>query len=207
MEERIVLDRESFKALAVDTRVSIMKTLGTRRHTQSELAADLKLSVPTIKEHLDALAKAGLVERQDDGHKWVYYALTRKGKAVVNPEEKKFWIALSVLVLTVVGGFAGFIKQQFGSLYSQGFSSVSGSMKEAAPLMAEARVAAAPTAADTAAGSLAAAPQAAPVAAATSQIPWGWIIIIAIFAIEIGIVTYFWYKGRQHRKELLKHLN
>ena len=54
-EPKIVLDQDTFKALATGTRVKILKTLDKRRHTQSELSAVLKMSVPTIKEHLSAL--------------------------------------------------------------------------------------------------------------------------------------------------------
>jgi DNA-binding transcriptional ArsR family regulator len=190
MEEQIILDKESFKALAVDTRVLILKTLGKRRHTQSEIAADLNLSVPTIKQHLDAMEKAGLVQRNEEGRKWVYYSLTRKGKAIVNPEEKKFWIALAVTILTVVGAISGFVRQKFAYLYSPQFSSVSTAAKEAAPplMAAPAPVAAAPTAAAN--------------APATSSIPWGWIIVGAVFALEFGVVLYFWVKARRQRKEM-----
>jgi len=104
MEEKIVLDKESFKALAADTRVKILKMLYSRRHMQSEIAASMNLAVPSVKEHLDALVKAGLVERIDDGHKWKYYSLTQKGKAVLDPEQKRIWIVLSVFALSVAGG-------------------------------------------------------------------------------------------------------
>ena len=53
MEEKITLEKDVFKALASDTRIAILKILDKRRHTQSELAVTLKLSVPTVKEHLN----------------------------------------------------------------------------------------------------------------------------------------------------------
>ena len=106
----IRLDKETFKALASETRVDVLKVLGQRRHMQSEIAASLSLSVPTIKEHLDALEKAGLVERHEEGRKWKYYSLTKKGKGVLNPEEMKIWIVLGTFILSVVGGIATIAK-------------------------------------------------------------------------------------------------
>ena len=100
----IRLDKETFKALASGTRVDILKLLGQRRHMQTEIASALNLSTPTVKEHLDALEKAGLVERHEEGRKWKYYSLTKKGKGVLNPEEMKIWIVLALLVFSVAGG-------------------------------------------------------------------------------------------------------
>ncbi|MEK6822535.1 MAG: winged helix-turn-helix domain-containing protein [Nanoarchaeota archaeon] len=187
MEENIILDKSSFKALAVDTRVDILKTLGQRRHTQSELAADLGLSVPTIKQHLDALEKAGLVLRNEEGRKWVYYSLTKKGKAIVNPEEKKFWIALAVFVLTVGSAASAVVRQKFGTLYAgtAQFSAVSAEMK------------AAPLAADAATEGARAVTTAPPTA-----IPWGWIILGTIVLVEVVVVSYFWWRTREQRRLL-----
>ena len=64
---QLKLDKTVIKALSNDTRISILKALKSRRHTQSELATYLDLSVPTVKEHLLALEKAGLVEMHDEG--------------------------------------------------------------------------------------------------------------------------------------------
>jgi DNA-binding transcriptional ArsR family regulator len=102
-EPKIVLDQETFKALATGTRVKILKTLNKRRHTQSELSAVLDVSVPTIKEHLSALASAGLVKRHEEGRKWIYYSLTEKSKCVLDPERKRLWIVLGFFVLSAVG--------------------------------------------------------------------------------------------------------
>jgi len=120
MEEKIVLDKHSFKALAADSRVKILKILGKRRHTQSELAADLNLSIPTVKEHLKAMEKAGLVSMMDEGRKWKYYELTRKAKVSLDPEMKKIWILLSIIGLMVVGGLTGVMKQAFDPMYGFG---------------------------------------------------------------------------------------
>jgi DNA-binding transcriptional ArsR family regulator len=97
------LDSKTFKALANERRVDILKLLGERRHTQSEIAGELELAVPTVKEHLSALVTAGLIEQHDEGRKWKYYSLTKSGKAVLAPEETKIWIMLGVFLLSAVG--------------------------------------------------------------------------------------------------------
>lgn len=102
------LDKQTFKALSNETRVEVLKALEIRRHTQSELAESLDVSVPTIKEHLDALVKAGLIERFEEGRKWKYYGLTSKGKGILQPEELKIWIVLSLFVFSAVGSAVSF---------------------------------------------------------------------------------------------------
>ncbi len=95
-EEKVVLDRKSFEALAVDTRVKILKSLKERRKTLSEIAKEQGMSVSGIKEHLETLEAVGLIEKKDDGHKWKYYELTKKGADIVAPRELRVWILLSI---------------------------------------------------------------------------------------------------------------
>jgi len=102
-EPKITLDSSTFKALASGTRIKILKTLDKRNHTQSELAAVLKMSIPTIKDHLKEMEKAGLVKRKEEGRKWIYYSLTEKSKCVLDPERKRLWIVLSFFVLSAIG--------------------------------------------------------------------------------------------------------
>jgi DNA-binding transcriptional ArsR family regulator len=101
-EEKIVLDRKSFEALAVDTRVKILKSLKERRKTLSELAKEQSMSVSGVKEHLETLEGVGLIEKIDDGHKWKYYELTKKGSDIVAPRELRVWILLSISTLALV---------------------------------------------------------------------------------------------------------
>jgi DNA-binding transcriptional ArsR family regulator len=102
MEDNIVLDRETFKVLAIDTRVSILKKLDERfQLTLTDLANELDMAPSTISEHLDKLVSAGLIQQIDKGMKWKYYRLTSKGKKILNPHEKKVWIVLSVSVLAM----------------------------------------------------------------------------------------------------------
>ncbi len=97
MDEKITLDRETFRALAVDTRVSILKSLDDEfQLTLTDLSERLGLAPSTVKEHLERLLEVGLIEQIDKGMKWKYYRLTKKGKQLLNPYEKRVWIVLSV---------------------------------------------------------------------------------------------------------------
>lgn len=97
----ITLDKEVFKALAGETRVSVLKALMERRKTQSELAKEMGLAAPTIKDHVDILAHAGLVREVDDGHKWKYIELTVKGKALLQPQDSRILVLLGTSLLGV----------------------------------------------------------------------------------------------------------
>jgi DNA-binding transcriptional ArsR family regulator len=100
-DDKITLDRETFKALAVDSRVKILRILDDRQHTLTDLAEELGMAPSTIKEHLDTLVAAGLIKQIDKGMKWKYYKLTSKGKELLNPYEKKVWIVLATSLLAL----------------------------------------------------------------------------------------------------------
>ncbi len=100
----IKLSQETFKALANTTRIAILKHLDKRRYTQSELADLFGFAVTTIKQHIDDLKKTGLVNVIDDGRKWKYVELTKEGKAILHPEEKKIWILLGTFAVSIAGG-------------------------------------------------------------------------------------------------------
>lgn len=104
-EDKIILDRKSFEALAVDSRVRILKSLKQRRKTLSELANEQKMSVSGVKEHLETLEKVGLIEKMDDGHKWKYYELTKKGNEIIGPKEIRVWILLMTAVIALLASF------------------------------------------------------------------------------------------------------
>lgn len=107
MPKEIILDKKTFEALAIDTRVDILKSLKKRNKTASELSKELKLAVSTVSEHLDKMKKANLIKRKEDHRKWVYYQLTEKGKSIVSPTDKTsvFIMALSISLLMIVLGF------------------------------------------------------------------------------------------------------
>jgi len=105
-EEKIVLDRKSFGALAVDSRVNILKALRERRKTLSELSAELGSSVSSTKEHLEKLVDAELILKVEDGHKWKYYELTRKGEKLVSPNQAvRVMVLLGIALIAFVWSF------------------------------------------------------------------------------------------------------
>jgi DNA-binding transcriptional ArsR family regulator len=100
MEDKVVLDERSFKALSADSRVNILKRLTERRMTLSELSHRLALKNSTIKEHCTILLNANLIKKIDEGRKWKYYELTGKGKQIVQPS---FMEGIRVLITLCFG--------------------------------------------------------------------------------------------------------
>ena len=104
------IDRKTLKALAADTRLDILKSLGNRRKTPSELSKELNLATSTVTEHLDKLEEAGLIEREETGHKWIYYNLTAKGSSLVKPKiPMNFVIVLSVCIIVFFAGLIYYV--------------------------------------------------------------------------------------------------
>lgn len=110
------IDRKTLKALAADTRLDILKSLGKRRKTPSELAKELNLAASTIVEHLNRLEEADLIRREETGHKWIYYNLTEKGSALVKPRiPTNFVIILGICILVVCVGFFYYYNLSYAS--------------------------------------------------------------------------------------------
>ena len=207
-EDKITLDKHTFKTLASDTRVGLLKSLNVRRKTLSELSKEHKMSVSTIKEHLDHLRKADLIVQKDDGHKWKYYELTRKGRAVLNPEERKIWILLSLSTIAVIAAgidaLTGAISRIFlsGSAMFMGAtmaeSNAADTLSQAkdmmvrAPNIPEAVGSGASEAVTDTANTLSDASL-----ASAAQIPWVHILIIIIFA---ALALYFLYRLKNKKK-------
>jgi len=116
MEDKITLDMESFKSLASETRITILKSLDRRRKMLTELAKELKMSPSSVKEHMDNLCTAGLTVQVDEGHKWKYYELTLKGKNILHPGETRIWIILSVSIIALAGIFYDMVQRSLGSM-------------------------------------------------------------------------------------------
>jgi DNA-binding transcriptional ArsR family regulator len=139
MDDTIRLDRRSFEALAAESRVKTLKALSKRRKTLTELSHELGLSVSTMKEHLDVLVKAGLIMQMDEGRKWKYYELTRKGKGIVSPYPAKVLIMLAVSLILVFGSGWNFINAfgaspQADALEMPMLGGAAAPMEEAAPM-------------------------------------------------------------------------
>src|SRR3989337_2593707 len=118
---KITLDQESFKALASEVRVGILKTLDERRQTVKDLSKLIGLSKRTLLEHLEKLQSAGLVKRLDEGRKWIYYELSDKGRKILHPERVSIVVALSsAAVLVAIGLF--FLASTSGLLTGPAFA-------------------------------------------------------------------------------------
>ncbi|NCP72182.1 winged helix-turn-helix transcriptional regulator [archaeon] len=102
-EEKILIDRETLKAIASDTRLDILKSLSKRKKTLSELSKVLDLKSPTIKEHLDHLINSNLVLKEETESKWKYYSLTDKGSKLIKPREIKVLISFVVSFISTLG--------------------------------------------------------------------------------------------------------
>ncbi len=108
--EEIKLSGPEFKALASETRAGIIKLLRGRNHTLTEMSKKLKLAAPTVKQHLGILKKADLIEELDEGRKWKYYCLTRKGKNIFLHEAPiNVFIVLGISLFALVGLLYSFI--------------------------------------------------------------------------------------------------
>ena len=103
----IPIDVDLIKVLASDTRRDVLRLLGERRHTLSELAEALGLKKATILEHLEKLVAAGLIRKIDDGERiWIYYELTHRGLRIVRPgRTTRFYLIMvsSAAAVVLVG--------------------------------------------------------------------------------------------------------
>lgn len=120
----VVLDADSFRALAHPTRIDILRRLDEHQMTVSDLARTLTVSKSTAFKHLERLVGAGLVMREDAERKWVYYRISRKGSKMLHSENVTFsllvgWLGMLVGIVLIalavylawfpapdVGGFA-----------------------------------------------------------------------------------------------------
>lgn len=119
---KVTLDRETFKALASETRLSVLRALDERRKTGSELARELDLNKATVHEHLQLLADVGLVKKLDEGRKWIYYELTWAGQRLLHPEVTTTFSVLLGLSAAAAGGGVVMLGRALGWWLSGGGS-------------------------------------------------------------------------------------
>jgi DNA-binding transcriptional ArsR family regulator len=100
-QRKITLDQESFKALASDTRIEILKRLDHSQRTVTDLANELKVNKSAVYKHLSRLLDAGLVKKVEDNRKWVYYRLSMKGANLLHPERVQIALMLSASLLAL----------------------------------------------------------------------------------------------------------
>jgi DNA-binding transcriptional ArsR family regulator len=129
-EDKITLDKDVFKALASETRISILKSLSRRRKTLTELSKELGMSFSTIKEHLDSLVAVGLIEQKDEGYKWKYYELTSKGKAILHPEDKRIWILIGISIIGAIFFSFEILRYYTSNFFASNLASSSQLLKE-----------------------------------------------------------------------------
>jgi DNA-binding transcriptional ArsR family regulator len=111
------MDEDSLRedALACGTRRDILKLLSERSMRPADLSRALAKDTSTISEHLKALARAGYIESvKRDGHKWVFYRLTRASYGMFPDKRRNFvfmlmsFISLSLacagMLLYLTGG-------------------------------------------------------------------------------------------------------
>ena len=97
----VILDSDSFKALASHVRIDILKYLDQRQMTVTDLSKVLKISKSTAHKHLERLVEVGLIERLDENRKWVYYRITRKGIKILHSENVTVSFILSWSIVLV----------------------------------------------------------------------------------------------------------
>ena len=180
-DEKVVLDKETFKALSVDSRLTVLKLLKLRRHTLSELAAELKLSQSTVKEHLAKLEEADLIKQMDEGRKWKYYRLTPKGKNVVDPREVKVLFLFAASIVGAISAVGIWLRNSLRQ------TSTGVAESELAPMMAR----------DVAVESASLAARSAPATEVTATwMPEVWVLIVFIMGL-LGILASVIYFSKQ----------
>lgn len=111
MEEKFLIDKETLKAIAVDTRMNILKLLSKKKYTLTDISDMLGLGNSTVSEHMEHLAKAGLVEKEETDRKWKYYSLTLKGRRFVEPRAITVLFMFGLSAIAAIGYAVWFAKK------------------------------------------------------------------------------------------------
>jgi len=99
---KVTLDMNTFKALASDTRLDILRALDGKKMSLKDISKATKLNKATLHEHLTKLNEAGLVKKKErEGHKWVYYKLSWKGEGLLHPENTRIVVLFSTTFVTL----------------------------------------------------------------------------------------------------------
>ena len=107
---KVSLDLDSFKALASETRLDILRTLDGKKMSLKDITKATNLHKMTLYEHLNKLVTAGFIKRiEREGHKWVYYKLTWKGASLLHPENTKIVVMFSITLVSLFFGLISFI--------------------------------------------------------------------------------------------------
>jgi DNA-binding transcriptional ArsR family regulator len=107
---KVSLDLDSFKALASETRLDILRTLDGKKLSLKEITKATNLHKMTLYEHLSKLVSAGFIKRiEREGHKWVYYKLTWKGSSLLHPENTRIVVMFSITLISLFFGLISYI--------------------------------------------------------------------------------------------------
>jgi len=136
-EPRVTLDQASFRALASETRIAILRALSKKAMTLTDLANHLQISKPGVMKHLDLLQEAGLVLRDPPERKWILYRLTTKGERILDPNRTRIALAIGFSALATVVGAAAvvtFASTSSGGILPPPGSSIAASALTVVPL-------------------------------------------------------------------------
>ena len=118
---KVTLDMGTFKALASDTRLDILKTLDGKKMSLKDICAVTKLNKATLHEHLAKLNEVGLVKRNErEGHKWVTYKLTWKGESLLHPENTRIVVMFATTFIALAVGVVQMIWYVKGTVMNFG---------------------------------------------------------------------------------------
>ena len=125
---KVTLDMDTFKALASDTRLDILRTLDGKKMSLRDISTATKLNKATLHEHLVKLNEAGLVKKKErEGHKFVYYKLSWKGEGLLHPENTRIvvlfgstFIALAVGIIQMIWYVKGTVMNFGNQVYLAG---------------------------------------------------------------------------------------
>jgi len=84
------------------TKLRILAILSKRRMTAPEVSRSLDMDRTGIYRHLETLADQGFVERHESDRKWVYYSLTKKGKALTKLGSDESLVGIFVAALGLI---------------------------------------------------------------------------------------------------------
>ena len=102
---KITLDMNTFKALASDSRLDILRALDGKKLSLRDISKVTSLNKATLHEHLIKLNEAGLVKKYErEGHKWVYYRLSWKGEGLLHPENNRIVVLFTTTLITLFFG-------------------------------------------------------------------------------------------------------
>jgi DNA-binding transcriptional ArsR family regulator len=117
---KVTLDMNTFKALASDTRLNILRALDGKKMGLNDICRATNLNKATLHEHLTKLYEAGLVNKHErEGHKWVYYKLTWKGEGLLHPENTKIVVLFTTTFITLFFGIVMLVNYVKGQIIAK----------------------------------------------------------------------------------------